>query len=59
MKIEFISFAVDFSQRIKEWSMLWTLAQIAVAKAIEFDSHSVRQLKQTAKDILGMQSDIH
>ena len=39
--------------------MRWALAQIVVAKANGFDDHSVRQLKQTAKDIIGMQSDIH
>jgi len=32
---------------------------MTVAKAIGFDDHIVRQLKQTAKDIPGTQSDIH
>ena len=50
MNICLLSFAVDFSQRTEGNSEIWALAQIAVAKAILFFRHSIRLLKQTAKD---------
>ena len=54
-----ISFAVDFSQRLEECRTLRALAhQVGVAKAIRFCGLSIRQLKQTAKDMLGTQTDI-
>jgi len=53
-----ISFAVDFSQRSEESTAPRALAHKTVAKAVNFDDHSLRQLKQTAKNSLDTQRNI-
>jgi hypothetical protein len=52
MKIEPLSFAVDFSQRLKKRRKGRALAQLTVAKANVAFNSLIRQLKQTAKNRL-------
>jgi len=58
MRISQLSFAVDFSQRVKGGKVTWALAQTPVAKAIDFNVTFIRQLKQTAKNSLNLMPDI-